>query len=140
MTGRGRPYAYQEYPKWLHSPNGSVIVQNAEEERRIRWERARDIGREKANTVQRVRADALAAELVPGIAALRTRGCSLRDIADALNRRHSVGARPPVGTSADIAAAPPGGKGRCNRCGALSGNTKGVSAHQIHRMLGITYI
>lgn len=50
----GRPYAYQEYPKWIHGPNGSVIVQDADEERRVRFENARDIGREKANSVQRL--------------------------------------------------------------------------------------
>jgi len=83
----GRPYTYQEYPKWIHSPNGSVIVQDAEEERRIRFENARDIGREKANSVQRLRADELAVELAPEIWRLRASGCSLRDIADALNRR-----------------------------------------------------
>jgi hypothetical protein len=89
----GSPYAYQEYPKWIHSPNSSVIVQDAEEERRILFENARDIGREKANSVQRLRADALAVELAPEIWRLRASGCSLRDIADALSRRGIRSAR-----------------------------------------------
>jgi hypothetical protein len=70
-----------------------VIVQNAEEERRLRWERARNVGRDKANAVQRARADAIAVELAPEVAVLRARGYSFRDIADALNKRGILSAR-----------------------------------------------
>jgi hypothetical protein len=86
-----RPYHYQEYPKWLPGPE--VIVQNAAEERRVRWEWARDAGRERANARQRARADARAIELAPEIAALRRRGRSFRDIADTLNKRGVRSAR-----------------------------------------------
>jgi hypothetical protein len=58
-----RPPIYQEYPKWIVGPE--VIVQNAAEERCIRQRWARDIGRAKANALQRSRADALALELAP---------------------------------------------------------------------------
>ena len=68
------PYVYQEYPKWIAGPE--VIVQNAAEERCIRRRWSRDIGRAKANTVQRDRADALALELAPEILVLRARGSS----------------------------------------------------------------
>jgi hypothetical protein len=51
---RAMPYVYQEYPKWIAGPE--VIVQNAAEERCIRRRWARDIGRAKANAVQRDRA------------------------------------------------------------------------------------
>jgi hypothetical protein len=93
VTGRASPYVYQEFPKWIHGPDGPVIVQNAKEERRIRFERARDIGRERANAVQRARADAIAVELAPEIAASRAAGSSFRDISDALNRQGIPSAR-----------------------------------------------
>jgi Recombinase len=86
-------YVYREFPKWVTGPYGPVIVQNAEEERRLRWERARNIGRDKANAVQRARADNLAIALAPEIASLRRRGHSFRDIADALDRRGILSAR-----------------------------------------------
>jgi hypothetical protein len=77
------PYVYQEYPKWIAGPD--VIVQNAAEERCIRRQWSRDIGRAKANALQRSRADALALELAPEILALRAQGSSYREIAQALN-------------------------------------------------------
>jgi hypothetical protein len=96
---RAMPYVYQEYPKWLSGPE--VIVQNATEERCIRWKWSRDIGRAKANALQCSRADALALELAPEILALgaRRRSCerepwnacfraacsTYREIAQALN-------------------------------------------------------
>jgi hypothetical protein len=80
-------YVYQEFPKWVTGSGGPVIVQNAEEERRVRFTRARDVGRDRANAGQRARADDFALNLAPEIAGLRTRGCSFRDIADVLNRR-----------------------------------------------------
>jgi Recombinase len=86
-------YVYREFPKWVPGPDGPVIVQNAEDERRLRWQRARNIGRDKANAVQRARADNLAIALTPEIAALRRRGNSFRDIADVLNRRGIPSAR-----------------------------------------------
>jgi hypothetical protein len=86
-------YVYLEFPKWVAGPDGPAIVQNAEEERRLRWERARNIGRDKANAVQRARADNLAIALAPEIAAFRRRGYSFRDIADALDRRGILSAR-----------------------------------------------
>jgi hypothetical protein len=46
---------------------------------------SRDIGRAKANTLQRSHADALALELAPEILALRARGSSYREIAGVLN-------------------------------------------------------
>jgi hypothetical protein len=76
------PYVYQEYPKWIAGPE--VIVRNAAEERCIRRRWSRDIGRAKANAVQRSGADALALELAPEILALRARGGSYREIAQAL--------------------------------------------------------
>jgi hypothetical protein len=86
-------YVYREFPKWVTGPDGPVIVQNAEEERRLRWERARNIGRDKANAVQRARANNLAVALAPEIAVLRRRGNSFRDIADALNKKGILSAR-----------------------------------------------
>jgi|HubBroStandDraft_6_1064221.scaffolds.fasta_scaffold1024959_2 hypothetical protein len=86
-------YVYREFPKWVIGPDGPVIVQNAEQERRLRWERARNIGRDKANAVQRTRADNLAIALTPEIAALKRRGSSFRDIADGLNRQGVLSAR-----------------------------------------------
>jgi hypothetical protein len=86
-------YRYVEFPKRVIGRDGPVIVQDAEEERRIRFERARDIGRKRANAVQRARADAIAVELAPEIAASRARGSSFRDIADALNTRGILSAR-----------------------------------------------
>ena len=77
------PYVYQEYPKWIAGPE--VIVQYAAEERCIRWRWSPDIGRAKANALQHRRADALALELAPEILALRARGSSYREIAQALN-------------------------------------------------------
>src|SRR5215472_4965906 len=71
---RAMPYVYQEYPKWIAGPE--VIVQNAAEERCIRWQWSRDIGRAKANALQCSRADALALALAPAILALRARGSS----------------------------------------------------------------
>ena len=76
------PYVYQEYPKWIDGPD--VIVQNAAEERCIRRQWSRDIGRAKANALQRSRADARALALAPEILALRARGSSYREIAKAL--------------------------------------------------------
>jgi hypothetical protein len=84
-------FCYQEYPKWLPGPN--LIVQNAVEERRVRWEWARAEGREKANAAQRDRADARAIELAPEIALLRVNGASFRGIARALNERGVLSAR-----------------------------------------------
>ena len=77
------PYVYQEYPKWIDGPD--AIIRNGAEERCIRWQWSRDIGRAKANAVQRSHADALALELAPEILALRARGRSYREIAQALN-------------------------------------------------------
>lgn len=103
MIGRDRPirryapatpYVYQPFPKWVDGPDGPVIVQNAEEARRVRFERARNIGRGKANAGQRLRADALCHRAGGAeIANLRASGCSLRDIADALNKRGIPSAR-----------------------------------------------
>src|SRR6476659_7742878 len=90
---RVTPYVYREFPKWCEGRDGPVIVQNAAEERRVRWERARDIGRERANAIQRTRADDFALKLAPEIVSLRTRGNSLRDIANVLNQRGVVSAR-----------------------------------------------
>jgi Recombinase len=86
-------YVYREFPKWVTGPDGPVIVPNALDERRLRWERARNIGRDKANAVQRARADNLAIALAPEIVALRRRGYSFRNIADALDRRGILSAR-----------------------------------------------
>jgi hypothetical protein len=85
----------REWPKWIHLPDGSVIANNAEEERCIldcarshRMQLARDIGRARANAVQAARADAFAIEIAPVIVAIRADGIiSYRGIADALNRR-----------------------------------------------------
>jgi hypothetical protein len=90
---RVTPYIYREFPKWITGPDGPVIVESIEEERRLRWERARNIGRDKANAVQRTHADNLAIALAPEIAALRRRGSSFRDIADGLNRQGVLSAR-----------------------------------------------
>jgi hypothetical protein len=76
-------YVYQEYPKWIAGPD--VIVQNAAKERCIRRQWSGDIGRAKANALQCSRADALALELAPEILALRARGSSYREIAQALD-------------------------------------------------------
>ena len=89
----GRPYAYQEYPKWIHGPNGSVIVQDADEERRVRFENARDIGREKANSVQRLAPMNWPSNWRREITRLRSGGSSLRDIAAALNEHGIRSAR-----------------------------------------------
>jgi hypothetical protein len=70
-----------------------VIVQNAAEERCIRSQWSRDSGRAKANALQRDRADALALELAPEILALRARGSSYREIAQALNECDRPSAR-----------------------------------------------
>jgi hypothetical protein len=87
-------YVYREFPKWVTGPNGCpMIVQNSEEERCIRWKRAGNIGREKANAIQRARADNFALELALEIVVLRKRGCSFRGIADALNRQGISSAR-----------------------------------------------
>jgi len=99
-------YRYVEFPKWVTGRDGPVIVQNAEEERRIRFERARDIGRERANAVQRARADAIAVKLAPEIAAFRARGSSFRDIADALNRHGVLSAPGPQWGPAQVRRRP----------------------------------
>jgi hypothetical protein len=70
-----------------------MIVQNAEDERHLRWQLARNIGRDKSNAVQRARADNLAIAPASEIAALRPRGYSFRYIADALDRRGILSAR-----------------------------------------------
>jgi hypothetical protein len=87
-------YIYQEFPKWVEGAEGPVIVQDANEERRTRWELARNVGRQRANATQRARADALACELAPEIIRLRARGRSYRDIACILDR---LGIRPARG-------------------------------------------
>jgi hypothetical protein len=86
-----------------------VIVQNAAEERCIQWRRSRDIGRAKANALQRSRADAFALALAPEILALRARGSSYREIAKALNecgRPSARGGRWAAGTILRLCAAP----------------------------------
>ncbi len=86
-------YVYREFPKWVTGPDGAMIVQHAQEERRLRWERARNFGREKANAVQRVRADNFALELALEIVVLRKRGYSFRGIAHVLNSQGISSAR-----------------------------------------------
>jgi len=70
-----------------------MIVQNATEERRSRWELARDNGRAKADACQRKCADAFAVEFAAEITHLRARRRSVRDIPEILNRREVVWAR-----------------------------------------------
>lgn len=87
------PTMFREFPKYVPGPDGPVIVANAEEERRIRGECARNLGRTKANAAQRARADHLATELTPTISTLRVRGHSFRAIANHLNRQGIPSAR-----------------------------------------------
>jgi hypothetical protein len=90
---RPATFVYREFPKWVVGPDGPAIAQHADEERRLRWECARNIGREKANAGQRARADNFSLELALEIVVLRKRGCSFRGIADALNRHGILSAR-----------------------------------------------
>jgi len=91
---RPTPHVYIEFPKWVTGADGCpTIVQNIEEERCIRWQRARTIGRAKANAIQRARADNFALDLALEIVVLRKRGCRFRGIADALNRQGISSAR-----------------------------------------------
>jgi len=92
-----------------------VIVQNAAEERCIRRRWSRDIGRAKANALQRSRADALALELAPEILALRARRQLSRDRPGAQRIRPALGARRPLGGGDAPAAHAPSRKRRCNR-------------------------
>ena len=95
------PFTYIEFPKWVDGPDGREIAYNAEEERRIldgarchRMQRARDVGRTRANAVQAARADASAIEIAPVIAAIGAEGItSFRGIAEALNTRGIRSAR-----------------------------------------------
>jgi hypothetical protein len=86
-------YVYHEFSKWITGPDGPVVVANAAEEQRLRWERARNIGRDRANAAQRVRADDFAAKLASEVGHLKTQGYSFRHIADALNKRGILSAR-----------------------------------------------
>jgi hypothetical protein len=94
----------------------NVIVQNAAEEHCIRRQWSRDIGRAKANAVQRDRADALALTLAPEILAWRAQGYSFRDIAEVLNECGRASARRPLGGGDAPAALAPSRNWRCNRC------------------------
>jgi hypothetical protein len=108
------PYVYQEYPKWIAGPE--VIVQYAAEERCIRWRWSRDIGRTKANALQRSCADALALELAPeDFGAPGARQQLSRDRSGAQQMRPALGARRPLGGGDAPAALAPSRKRRCNR-------------------------
>jgi hypothetical protein len=75
-------YSFQEFPKYVPGPDGPVIVDTAEEERRIRLALARYVGRVRVNAIKAARADAFAAEMVRVIVAIRAEGvASFRGIA-----------------------------------------------------------